>query len=435
VLRKVSGSDGLLALMYVDVDNFKNINDSLGHGSGDQVLTVVAKRLRACTRSGDVVVRMGGDEFVIVATLLPDDAAVEAIASKVVAAMQAPIALHSGTVQVSASIGVSLFPRDGVDVESLLKHADIALYQAKEQGRNNYQFFRADMNVQLSEHVALEQALRHALDTTQLYLEYQPIVDLATQSLVSFEALCRWKHPEMGNVPPTRFIAVAEKSGLIVPLGDYVLREACRQLQEWQGDGLRLVPIGVNVSPLQLARTDFAAQVRKVTQATGVDPQLLYFEITESALLAEADRHVATLCELREMGCRIAIDDFGAGYSTFSYLKRLPVDTLKIDRSFIRELEVKPADAAVVRGIVDMARGMGVATVAEGVETAGQLTLLRDMGCQRGQGFRFSPAVSARRCRALLNALGEEARWSETMLARALDDVPAPRQLAVGELH
>ena len=429
VLRKMAGSERQLAVMYVDVDNFKNINDSLGHASGDQVLSVVAKRLRACTRSSDVVVRMGGDEFVVVATLLPDRAAMGAIAAKIVAALQAPIALQASTVQVSASIGISVFPEDAIDSETLLKDADIALYQAKEAGRNNFQFFRSDMNVQLSENVALEQALRHALGTSQLYLEYQPIVSLDNHAVASFEALCRWRHPELGQVPPGRFIAIAEKSGLILAVGEFVLREACFQLRRWIADGVRVVPVGINVSPLQLARTDFAVLVRETAREAEIDPKWLYFEITESALLDDIDRHVATLAELRGMGCRVAIDDFGAGYATFAYLKRLPVDTLKIDRSFVADLTARSQDAAVIRGIVDMARNMGLGTVAEGVETAVQTVVLRELGCDKGQGYGFSPPVSARRCRALLNAMGAQQRWSDTMKLRALEVGGSPTRV------
>ncbi|MFO1400148.1 MAG: EAL domain-containing protein [Steroidobacteraceae bacterium] len=429
VLRKVAGSERQLAVMYVDVDNFKNINDSLGHASGDQVLSVVAGRLRACTRSSDVVVRMGGDEFVVVATLLPDRAAMQVIAAKIVAALQAPIALQDSTVQVSASIGISVFPEDAIDSETLLKNADIALYQAKEAGRNNFQFFRSDMNVQLSENVALEQALRHAIGSSQLYLDYQPIVNLETHAVTSFEALCRWRHPDLGQVPPARFIAIAEKSGLILPVGEFVLREACFQLRRWVADGVRVVPIGINVSPLQLTRTDFAVLVRETTREAEIDPKWLYFEITESALLEDIDRHVATLEELRGMGCKIAIDDFGASYSTFAYLKRMPVDTLKIDRSFVADLTARAQDAAVIRGIVDMARNMGLATVAEGVETAVQTVVLRELGCQNAQGYGFSPPVSARRCRTLLNAMGAQQRWSDTMKLRALEGTGTPRAL------
>ncbi|MCC7461961.1 MAG: EAL domain-containing protein [Gammaproteobacteria bacterium] len=421
VLRKVAGGEHLLAVMYVDVDNFKDINDSLGHASGDQVLSVVARRLRACARSSDVVVRMGGDEFVIVATLLADRATIEAIATQVVAALQAPIALQSATVQVSASVGISVFPDDGIDAETLLKNADIALYQAKGAGRNNHQFFRSDMNVRFSEDVAIEQALRHALGTAQLYLEYQPIVELGTLTLGSFEALCRWRHPERGPVPPARFIAIAERSGLILPVGEFVLREACSQLHRWMADGVRIAPLGINVSPLQLVRTDFAALVRAVTRETAVDPRWLCFEITESALLAEVDHHAEVFEQLRHMGCKIAIDDFGVGCSTLSYLKRLCVDVLKIDRSFVSDMLARPQDAAVIRGIVELAHGMGLTTVAEGVETAEQTALLRKLGCDRAQGYGFGQPMSARRSRALLAALGERQRRLQVPALRALD--------------
>ena len=277
------------------------------------------------------------------------------------------------------------------------------------------------MNVRRSESVALEQALRHAIGSSQLYLEYQPIVDLQSFTVKSFEALCRWNHPDHGLVPPERFIGIAEKSGLILAVGEFVLREACFQLRRWVADGARIVPIGINVSPLQLARTDFSALVRETAREAEIDPKWLYFEITESALLDDAEKHSQALAELGRMGCSVAIDDFGAGYSTFSYLKRMPVDTLKIDRSIVEDLTAGSSSAAVVRGIIDMARGMNVTTIAEGVETAVQVEVLRELGCQYAQGYGFSRPVSARRCRALLDAMGPQQRWSETMQVRAMN--------------
>jgi diguanylate cyclase (GGDEF)-like protein/PAS domain S-box-containing protein len=424
LLRNLPDNSQKLALLYVDVDHFKNINDSQGHDFGDQALNIVAARLRACTRAGDLVVRMGGDEFVVVATGLPEIATIAVVAEKILAALRGPVHLLDTTVSVSASIGIAVYPDDGSDLEPLLRHADIALYTAKDSGRNNYQFFSADMGAKLSEHVVLEQALRHAINSDQLYLEYQPIVDLNTGTLQSFEALCRWRNPLLGLIAPGRFIPVAERSGLIIPLGESVLRMACQQLRTWQDQGAPIVPIAVNVAPMQLTMGDFGLVVRTIVEELDVDPKWLRFEIVESTLLDGSERHIAMLSALRDMGSKIVIDDFGAGYSSFAYLKRLPVDTLKIDRSFIQDLCGGSADVAIIRGIVEMARNLRLHTVAEGVESAQQLQVLRELGCELAQGFHFSKPLPAESCRALLNLLSGHTRLSATVIRRALSVDP-----------
>lgn len=407
LLRKLADSGRLLALYYVDVDHFKNINDSRGHASGDKLLRVFAKRLKAATGAHDVVVRMGGDEFVVIASLLPDTVAADSIAARLIATAQAPIILDDTTVAVSASIGLSVYPNDGLDAETLLKHADIALYQAKENGRNGYKRFTPDMNVEVGEQVALEQALRHALGTTQLFVEYQPVVNLASERLESLEALVRWRHPTLGYVPPIRFIPMAEKCGLIDILGAEVLRKVFAQLAQWQREGVPLAPVAVNISPLQLQRTTLSTLVQELSLEYDVDPKWMHFEITESAVLLRNTELIVTLETLRALGSKISIDDFGTGFSNLSYLKHLPVDTIKIDRAFVRDVAIDAGDAAIVGSIAGIAKELRLRTVAEGIETREQLKRLRELGCGYGQGYYFSKPVAPELCRPMLQGLAE----------------------------
>jgi diguanylate cyclase (GGDEF)-like protein len=405
VLKFAAQNERSLALVYLDVDHFKNINDSRGHGFGDKLLQVVAQRLRNSVGTQDAVVRMGGDEFVIVASLRTEQDELDGMAGRLQAAVSAPISIDGATLTVTVSIGVSVYPRDGLDLEILLKHADIALYQAKEAGRNCHRLFVADMDVRVSEDVALEQALRHAIGTDQLYMEYQPVVDLRTSRVTSFEALMRWRHPDLGVVPPGRFVPIAEKSGLILPLGQHAIAQTLKQLQIWQKDGISCVPIAVNVAPQQLMRTDFPALVKELADAAAIEARWLRFEITESALLKDPEQLIETLAALRKLGCQVLIDDFGTGYSALSYLTQLPVDALKIDRSFVTELAQGEASAQIIRAVIDMARRLDISTVAEGVETKDQALLLRKLGCDFAQGFLFSRPLSARRARILLERL------------------------------
>jgi diguanylate cyclase (GGDEF)-like protein/PAS domain S-box-containing protein len=402
VMESVAGSGRLLALLYVDIDHFKNINDSRGHGCGDRLLEVVAARLRTTVAMQDLVARMGGDEFVIVAPLAQDLAAVEALATRVRTAVNAPIAADDGLVTVTASVGIAMHPRDGSDGRTLLKHADIALHYAKDAGRNCHRFFQSDMDQRLSEHVALEQALRQATGSGQIFMVYQPVIDLRTGHIASLEALMRWQHPERGLIAPGQFIPVAEKSGLIVELGSQALMQVMAQMSQWLAAGEPLVPIAVNVSPLQIERMDFATLVFDLVKETGVDPSWLRFEITESALMREPDRLIGVLKALRSIGTEILIDDFGTGYSSLNYLHRLPVDTLKIDRSFIQDLRRSHAGAHILSAMIEMAHKLGLKTVAEGVETEEQASLLRALGCDYAQGYYFCRPVSAERCRLLL---------------------------------
>jgi diguanylate cyclase (GGDEF)-like protein/PAS domain S-box-containing protein len=402
ILHKMSGRDEILALLYLDVDHFKNINDSFGHASGDRLLQTIASRLGAALSAEDLLARMGGDEFVVVAPFLPDLAAVNALTERLQKAVSAPIEIDHGTVTVTASIGLALVPHDGRDPKTLFKRADIALYQAKDAGRNCHRFFSPDMAARVTEHVALEQALRHALGTDQIFMVYQPIVHLHTEALISLEALIRWRHPQHGLIPPTKFIAVAEKSGLIADLGKQVLTLVISQLREWKDAGLALVPVAVNVSPVQFDRTDFPALVRDLCKEAKVDPRWLKFEITESALMREPAKLAQMLQSLRSLGSEVLIDDFGTGYSSLSYLNRLPIDTIKIDRAFVQGLGKVRAQTPIVDAVIDMAKKLGLTTVAEGVETEGQAVILRAQGCDFAQGYHFGRPASATHCRSLL---------------------------------
>ena len=420
VLRKVAQGDRLLALIYLDLDHFKNINDSRGHGCGDQLLQVVAQRLRAAVGAHDLVARMGGDEFVVVASLLADAEAVTQLAALLRAAVQAPVMIEGEPLTVTASLGVAVYPRDGLDVETLLKYADIALYHAKEAGRDCYRLFAADMDVKVSEEVALEQALRHAIGTDQIYMEYQPVIEMRTGRVASLEALMRWRHPELGLIPPSQFIPVAEKSGLIVQLGQQALQHVLSRLRGWIDANVPIVPVAVNVSPLQFERTDFAAVVAQLAADASVKPCWLRFEITESAVMKEPQKLIGTLETLRLLGSEVLIDDFGTGFSSLSYLSKLPVDTLKIDRSFVHDLGRETARKSIINAVLDMAKRLNLKTIAEGVETAEQAEVLLELGCEFGQGYFYSKPVTARHCRALLEELRRELPLTETMLVRTV---------------
>ena len=402
LMARAARDGSRLALLNLDLDHFKNVNDSLGHGSGDRLLAAVAQRLRSVVAAHDVVVRMGGDEFVIVATQLPDAVIVDSIAERIRSAIAVPLDLDGVTLSVVPSIGISVYPEDGTDSEQLLKHADIALYTAKDRGRGNHQFYTPEMNTRLRERLGLERALRQALDNNELFVEYQPCVDLQTLRTVSLEALIRWRTADGTYIPPSRFIPIAEQSNLIVEIGAYVLRRVCLQLSEWQRERLPLVPVSVNISVRQLEMTPLASVVSGLAQELGIDASLLHFEITESAAMQNSQQQLGSLQALRNLGSRILIDDFGTGYSSLSYLKHLPIDTLKIDRAFVRDMASDANDAAIVRAIVGVAKSLGLTLVAEGIESAEQLDCLRRLGCECGQGFFFSPSVSAEDCRNML---------------------------------
>mgnify|MGYP000327156481 CR=1 FL=1 len=385
------------AFMFIDLDRFKNINDSLGHHAGDQLLKGVASRLTACVRASDTVARLGGDEFAVILENLrdDDDEGAQQVAEKMIAAMAAPMLIEGQPLTTSCSIGIGLYPADGRDSATLMKNADVAMYYAKEKGRNNYQFFSSEMNARAQERLSVESYLRLALKRNELVLHYQPRMTLAGE-LVGVEALVRWQHPRRGLLAPGRFIDVAEDSGLIVPIGEWVIRTACIQVQQWQKrvkPGLR---ISVNLSVEQL--TDGERLLRTVSESLHVaclDASCLELELTESHLMKDVEEKAAILQRLGELGVGIAIDDFGTGYSSLSYLKRLPVDAIKIDSSFVRDIEADPNDAAIIRAILAMAHSLKLSVVAEGVETAAQFESLRALGCDEYQGFHESPALAA----------------------------------------
>jgi diguanylate cyclase (GGDEF)-like protein len=422
LIKRATRDQSRLALLYVDLDHFKNVNDSLGHEAGDKLLMAVAHRLRAVVSTHDVVVRMGGDEFVIVANMLPNAQVVNSIADRIRRALVVPLDLDGVTMFASPSIGISVYPEDGIDAEQLLKHADIALNHAKDRGRGNHQFYTPEMNARLRERFGLERALRQALERNELTLEYQPSFDLQTLRPVSLEALLRWRTADGTYIPPSRFIPIAEQSGLIVDIGEWVLRTVCLQLSEWQRQHVPLLPVSVNISVRQFEHTQLANVVAVLADELGIDASLLHFEITESAAMQNSQQHLGSLQALRNLGSRILIDDFGTGYSSLSYLKHLPIDTLKIDRAFVRDMAVDANDAAIVRAIVGVAKSLGLQLVAEGIETAEQLECLRKLDCECGQGFYFSPPVSAESCRAML--------WQLRGPPRAVAESPKLRILA-----
>ncbi len=393
----------LLAILFLDLDRFKHINDSRGHDTGDQLLSAVARRIRDATREEDVVVRMGGDEFIVVLRDVLNLDQVNLTAARIIEAISAPFDINGRWLETTASIGVSLYPRDGADIGELLRHSDTAMYHAKDRGRNNCQMFSPMMDRRLKQRTTIEAHLREAMQTGQLDVYYQPIVDIESQNVVALESLLRWKHPTYGYVAPSRFIKIAEETGLIVPIGEFVLDRVLRDARRWRSSGCTLVPIAINVSAIQLQRSNLAELIVNKTRALGLEPRLLQVELTESTIFERREGRDGELNEdavahLRDLGVHIAIDDFGTGYSSLSYLKRWRVDSLKIDRSFVRDLVTDPSDLAIVGAITAMARHLNIPVIAEGIEGWQQLEKLRELGCQRAQGYLFSKAVPAITC-------------------------------------
>jgi diguanylate cyclase (GGDEF)-like protein len=384
-----------VAVMFLDLDGFKMINDTLGHAVGDGFLRAIAQRLSSCLRESDTAARLGGDEFALLLTHLSNEFDAAEVARKVLGSVSIPMALRSRSLVTTASVGISTYPKDGTDPEDLIRKADTAMYQAKQRGRNRYEFFTEEMNSAIRRRAALESRLRKALDHEQFRVLYQPQFDLRRGRVVGVEALVRWQHPDLGLLSPAEFLPAAEEAGLIVPLGEWVLRTACREVASWQQDysGLRL---SVNVASQQFQERSFADVVHDALTKSGLLPDLLELEITEGSLVRSVGVMAQTLRELKQVGVALSIDDFGTGYSALSYLKNLPIDSIKIDQSFVRNLTTDPADATLTETIIRMAQGLNLMTIAEGVETSGQLLLLGSFGCQRMQGYLFGRPMPAK---------------------------------------
>jgi diguanylate cyclase (GGDEF)-like protein len=391
-----------LALMFVDIDHFKNINDTLGHEIGDQLLKQIASTLSNCLRNTDTISRQGGDEFIILLPDIADDYAPADIAGKLLDVCSTLYMVGDSELSVTASIGIAVYPNDGNTADLLIKNADTAMYYAKSAGRNNFQFFTQEMTQRVTEQMALENSLRKAISNNELVLHYQPMLSISTGEIQGVEALIRWNHPEWGLIGPDRFIPVAEAGGLINSIGNWVLRQACRQNRIWQDMGLPPIRVSINLSVLQFRQPDFLQEITQILLQSGMTPNYLILEVTESISLQGQAEVISWLNTLKEMGVSLAVDDFGTGYSSLSYLKRLPVDIIKIDKSFIRDIASDPNDAAIIIAIISMAHSLKLSVTAEGVETSQQLDFLKANGCDCVQGFMFSHPLPAEDLAALL---------------------------------
>jgi diguanylate cyclase (GGDEF)-like protein/PAS domain S-box-containing protein len=392
-LAQAKRHDEKLAVLFLDVDGFKLVNDTLGHTSGDRLLQLVAQDLSALVRDCDTVARVGGDEFTILLPSLDEAEDVSEVAQRILECLRQPRLIAGQEFRATASIGITTFPADGEDGETLLRNADTAMYRAKDNGRDHYQLFTPAMNERVADRLSFEQSLRQALIKNELAVFYQPIVDVTSGRVVAAEALVRWFHPSRGLVAPDEFIPLAEETGIILDIGDFILREATQQYVRWREQGLELNRVTVNVSARQLQQEDMVDRVSRIIAETGIEPRRLQMEITEGAVLKNVDYAIAMLRELREMGVGIALDDFGTGYSSLTYLKRFPVDAVKIDRSFVRDLDHDAHDATIVSTVIGMAQTMGLRVIAEGVETPQQLEFLRARRCAEYQGYLFSRPV------------------------------------------
>jgi diguanylate cyclase (GGDEF)-like protein/PAS domain S-box-containing protein len=395
-------SERKLAVMFIDLDRFKTINDSLGHLTGDHLLKEVAGRLCRAVRASDTVARLGGDEFVVLAPGIRSADESRHVAEKIIEALAAPFPFEGRMLHITPSIGICVYPDDGADVETLMRHADAAMYHAKASGRNNYQFFTERMNQAAALHFELESSLRGALAKEEFELFYQPIIDIATRRVHAMEVLLRWRRPGHGLILPDHFIPILEENGLIVPVGEWVMRRACEQSVAWQRMGLRPVPLAVNLSPRQFMHRGLIESIRRILGETGIEPSLIEFEITETALMQHGEQTLEILGQINAMGIRLSIDDFGTGYSSLAYLKRFPVKKVKIDRAFIKDLENSAEDRAIVGAIIALSNSLQLSVVAEGVETEGQFDLLLGTGCQYAQGYLFSEPADCETAQALL---------------------------------
>jgi diguanylate cyclase (GGDEF)-like protein len=403
--------DRWAAVAFVDLDNFKTINDSLGHNAGDELLKAVASRMAACVRAMDTVARLGGDEFVVLLVDLPKSAdLISATVQKLRAAIAEPVRLEGHDLRVTSSLGVANYPDDGTDAETLLANADAAMYRAKEMGRDNFQFYTPELNAKMREKFLLQEELRNAVARREFVLHYQPQVDLRTGRVFAVEALIRWNRPTVGVVPPIDFIPMAEETGLIVPIGDWVLHEACRQNKVWQDAGLPPITVCVNVSARQFREKDLIGRVVDALKDSGLDAKYLELELTESLVMQGVELAVATMKKLQGLGVQLAIDDFGTGYSSLSALKNFPVARLKIDKSFINGLPADENDKAVASAVIALGQKLNLRVIAEGVETDDQLAFLRENNCDEMQGYLFSRPIPAREVEELLKARGRPDR-------------------------
>jgi diguanylate cyclase (GGDEF)-like protein/PAS domain S-box-containing protein len=384
-----------LAVLYLDIDRFKHVNDSLGHGVGDRLLQAVAQRLSACVRASDTVSRQGGDEFVVLLSEIAHERDAVVTAEKILFSLSQPYRIDDHELHLTASIGIVTYPDDGADATTLMRHADFAMYHAKNSGRGNCQFFKPEMNLSAIERQTVESGLRRAIDQQELVLHYQPKMDLVGGAIVGVEALMRWQHPQRGLLLPAEFIAIAEECGVIVPMGRWVLREACRQARAWLDAGLPPLRIAINTSAVELRDQDFVERVSAALADSGIAPAQLELELTETFLLQDAQSTATILRAVKALGVGLALDDFGTGYSSLSHLKRFPIDTLKIDQSFVRDIATDADDARIVSAVISMGRSLNLRVVAEGVETPEQLAYLRAQGCTEGQGYFFGRAVAA----------------------------------------
>ncbi|WP_176961331.1 bifunctional diguanylate cyclase/phosphodiesterase [Mariprofundus sp. NF] len=413
-IKQASRNGTKVAVMFLDLDNFKRINDSLGHDAGDQLLEEVSKRLTRSIRPSDLagserddgnghsLARLGGDEFTVMLSDIEDIRHISLIAERILASLNEPVMLSGNRVVVTSSIGISVYPEDGECIDSLLKHADAAMYQVKYKGRNGVFFYDDDLRVQSQCRIQLEGELYKALKNDEMTLFYQPKVDTVSQKVVGFEALIRWIHPERGMVSPIDFIPVAEESGLIIPMGKWIIKTACQQQKAWRQTGADPVVISVNISCHQFTDHALVGAVKEILAETGIDPAYLEFEITESILMQDADAAMRVLKELKEMGLKISIDDFGTGYSSMSYLKHFPIDILKVDRSFVMDIPENEQDATITKAIISLAKALELGVVAEGVETVEQLQFLCDCECDQIQGYLFSPPLPPEKAEKLL---------------------------------
>jgi diguanylate cyclase (GGDEF)-like protein len=390
-----------LAVMFIDLDHFKKINDSLGHDTGDHILQSAASRLLACVRRSDTVSRLGGDEFVILLSQMENAADAAFSARKIIRAFAKPHIVDKRSLDVNVSIGLSTYPTDGLTAESLMNRADNAMYEAKQEGRNNYRFFRRELHARLAERQSLESDLRYALGRNEFLLHYQPKFNLRNGEMTGVEALIRWLHPQRGMIPPAEFVPIAEECGLILSMGQWVLLEACRQAREWNDLGLGIIPVAVNVSAVEFGAKDFLSGVRAALIATKLEPQNLELELTESVLMQDADTALVKMVALKAMGVRLAIDDFGTGYSSFTYLQRFPSDALKLDQSFVQQITSGTDDTTILSAMIDIGKSLKQRVIAEGVETRTQLEFLQLHECDEGQGYYFSRPIAAEQAATL----------------------------------